>query len=98
VQIPKVNACKQAINKAGKLAVTNTPGRPRYASDPAWSGLRSGHQMSARDQATEVSSIRKLVPSEESSVPVKVSVTVLPAYAPSENDFNEYEEDSFRLE
>jgi hypothetical protein len=98
VQIPKVNANKQGINKVGKRLVTNTPGRPRYASDPAWSGLRSGRQMSTRDQATEVSSIRKLVPSEESSVPVNVSVTVLPAWAPRENDFNEYEEDLLRLE
>ena len=98
MQIPKVNANKQGINKVGKWLVTNTPGHPRYASDPAWSGLRSGRQMSTRDQATEVSSIRKLVPSEESSVPVNVSVTVLPAKDPSENDFNEYDELAFRLE
>lgn len=73
MQTAKVNTYKQSINKAEKGPLQQHTGPPALRERPG--GADDGRS----DQAMEVSSIRKLVPSEESSVPVNVSVTVLPA-------------------
>lgn len=75
MQIPKVNTYKQGINRVGKKSRHEPAGPLALRERPGVVLV----QMDQTDQAMEVSSIRKLVPSEESSVPVNASVTVLPA-------------------